>query len=472
MLNKDSRFRLIPLVIFTLILVISCRKQDKIDSSSSVRLTFSTDTVFFDTVFTTIGSVTQRFMVHNNNASKIVISSISLGGGGTSAFSVNIDGTPGPSLSNVELAAHDSLYIFVRVTVNPNNKNNPFVVTDSILFKTNGNLQKVALVAWGQNAYFYKSKKLSGTVTWDSIKPHVIYGYLRVDTNASLTISAGTKLYFHKSAYLAVSNLATLTVNGDLAHPVRFLGDRLDPFYRDLPGQWDGIYLEKGSHSNKINYAIIKNGNFGVSIDEAVNISQNMLEIDNTIIENMIDDDIYAYATNVESYNCVLGDCGAASLALDFGGSYEFDQLTIGNYWSNSIRLDSALYLSNYTVDSTGTKHYNALTQAKFGNVIVYGSQDDELSFDKDNSVAFNFTFDHCLLKTNKNTSDVSHYLSCIINQDPGFIDPINFNYQIDSISPAIGKGNSLFTIQFPQYIKGNSRNLSSDIGAYEYVPK
>jgi len=152
------------------------------------------------------------------------------------------------------------------------------------------------------------------------------------------------QVVFHKSAYLAVSNLATLTVNGDLAHPVRFLatGWILLP---GSSGQWVGFILKKEA-AIKDQLCNHKKRNFGVSIDEAVNINLNMLEIDNTIIENMIDDDIYAYATNVVSYNCVLGDCGAASLALDFGGSYEFDQMTIGNYWSNSIRLDSALYLS------------------------------------------------------------------------------------------------------------------------------
>ncbi len=472
MFNKDSRFSLILLIILTLIIVFSCRKQDKINSNPSLKLNFSTDTVFFDTVFTTVGSVTQQLIVHNNSTSRIMISSIRLGGGSNSVFSLNIDGTPGSSVSNVELAAHDSIFIFVRVTLNPNNKNNPLIITDSILFNTNGNLQKVALVAWGQDAYFYKNKKLTGNVTWDSLKPRVIYGYLRIDTNASLTISAGTKLYFHKSAYLAVSDLSTLTINGELAHPVRFLGDRLDSYYRDLPGQWDGIYLEKGSRNNKITYAIIKNGNFGVSIDSAVNINQTMLEIDNTIIENMIDDDIYAYATNVSSYNCVLGDCGAASLALDFGGSYEFDQMTIGNYWSNSVRLDSALYLSNYTTDTIGRRHFNPLTKANFGNIIVYGSQDDELNLDKDNSVAFNFVFDHCLLKTNKNTSDPTHYITCIINKYPGFADILNYDYEIDSISPAISNGNTFIGLQYPQDIKGNFRSSPPDIGAYQYVPK
>ena len=448
MFSKVSRFSLILLVIFTLISVSSCRKKDKIDSNPASKLTFSTDTVFFDTVFTTVGSVTQRLMVHNNNAGKLVVSSIRLGGGSNSVFSLNIDGTPASEVSDVEIAAHDSIFIFVKVTLNPNNHSNPLVITDSILFNTNGNLQKVALVAWGQDAYFYRNKKLTGNITWDSIKPRVIYGYLRVDTGASLTIMAGTKLYFHKSAYLAVSHLSTLQILGNLEHPVRFLGDRLDPFYRDLPGQWDGIYLEKGSQNNKINYAIIKNGNFGVSVDSAVNITPPMLEIDNTIIQNMIYNDIYAYATNIYSYNCVLGDCGAASLALDFGGYYVFDYLTIGNFWSSSVRLDSALYLSNYSYDSLG-KIFNPLTRADFVNIIVYGDQEDELSLDRDASVAFNFMFYNCLLKTHKSISDPAHYTKCIVNKDPGFVNVLTYDYKIDSISPAIGQGIEVSGILF-----------------------
>src|ERR1035437_6319023 len=150
MFSKVSRFSLIPLIILTLITVFSCKKKDKIDSNPALKLTFSTDTVFFDTVFTTVGSVTQRLMVHNYNASKVLVSSIRLGGGSNSVFSLNIDGTPAASLSDVEIAANDSIFIFVKVTVNPNNQNTPLVVTDSILFNTNGNLQKVDLVAWGQ----------------------------------------------------------------------------------------------------------------------------------------------------------------------------------------------------------------------------------------------------------------------------------------------------------------------------------
>jgi len=470
MFSKVSRFSLIPLIILTLITVSSCKKKDKIDSNPALELTFSTDTVFFDTVFTTVGSVTQRLMVHNYNTSKVLVSSIRLGGGSNSVFSLNIDGTPSASVSDVEIAANDSIFIFVKVTVNPNNQNTPLVVTDSILFNTNGNLQKVDLVAWGQDAFFYRDKKLTGNITWDSIKPHVIFGYLRVDTGASLTIMAGTKLYFHKLAYLAVSHLSTINVNGNLDHPVRFLGDRLDPFYRDLPGQWDGIYLEKGSYGNTIDYAIIKNGNFGISVDSAVNPFNPMLRVTNTIIQNMIGNDIYAYATNVYSENCVLGDCGRAALALDFGGNYVFKYLTIGNFWSSSVRLDSALYLSNYFFDNMGKKISNPLTNASFVNIILYGAQDDELSFKRDASTAFNFMFDHCLLKTHKSISDAAHYTKCLVNKDPGFVNVLTYNYQIDSISPAIRQGIDVIDILFD--IKRKTRGSPPDLGAYQYVPK
>ncbi|MCX6248212.1 MAG: hypothetical protein NTW10_10785 [Bacteroidetes bacterium] len=469
MFSKVSRFSLIPLIVFTLIAVSSCKKKDKIDSNPSLRLTFSADTVFFDTVFTTVGSVTRRLIVHNYNSGKVLISSISLAGGSNSVFSLNIDGLASPWASDVEIPGNDSLYIFVNVTVNPNNQNIPMVVTDSILFTLNGNLQKVQLLAWGQDAYFYRYKKISGDITWDSIKPHVIYGYLRVDTGASLTISAGTKLYFHKSAYLAVSHLSTIRVQGNLDHPVRFLGDRLDPFYRDLPGQWDGIYLEKGSHDNEINYGIIKNANFGISVDSAVNPLLPMLTVDNTIIGNMTGNDIYAYATTIASTNCVLGDCGSSALALDFGGSYDFRQLTIGNYWSSSVRLDSALYLSNYSYDKTGKKIFNPLTKAYFGNIILYGAMEDELSLRRDASAAFNFRFENCLLKTHKNTSDPAYYLACLVNKDPGFVDVATYDYSIDSISAAIGKGKDL-GILFD--IKGKIRGSTPDLGAYQYVPK
>ncbi len=41
------------------------------------------------------------------------------------------------------------------MNINPGDADLPFIVTDSIVFETNGNIQDVDLVAWGgQNANF------------------------------------------------------------------------------------------------------------------------------------------------------------------------------------------------------------------------------------------------------------------------------------------------------------------------------
>jgi hypothetical protein len=178
---------------------------------------------------------------------------------------------------------------------------------------------------------------------------------------------------------------------------------------------------------------------------------------------------LYGYSTKIISTNCVIGDCGYSSLALDKGGYYDFRQLTIGNFWSGSVRTSPALYVSNYTYDGLGNKVTNPLERAYFGNAIIWGAQDEEIYLDSIASAGFNYTFDHCLLNTKMNTGNTQRFISCIINKDPVFVNTMAFNYSIDSISPAIDKGGPV-GIQFD--IKGIDRGSNPDIGAYEYVKR
>lgn len=456
------------LAIMLIFSLASCRKKDKIDTDPSLTLAFSEDTIFFDTVFSTIGSVTKRLVVYNNNEHKVSISQISLSGGEQSNYRLNIDGLPTLAIRDVEVPGKDSLFIFIRVTVDPTNQNTPFIVNDSILFAINTNLQDVQLVSWGQNARFLKAANLRGNQVWDSLQPFVIYQHVRVDTNATLTIMPGTKIYFHKNAFLAVSCNASLQVVGTLNHPVRFQGDRLDPYYKDLPGQWDGIYLDRGSLGHEITYAIIKNGIFGLVVDSVGSSSDPVLTLDNTIIQNTTADALFAYATNILSVNCVLTNCGGSSLAIVKGGTYDFRQLTIGNFWSGSVRFSPALYISNYTYDQDGNKIINPVTNIFFGNSIIYGSDTDEFFPDTMPGTSPVFRFDHCLIKTEQDLSNPNHYIACIRNEDPLFVNPQEFDFHIDSLSPAIDQGiqmNVLFDIE------GVSRGVTPDLGAYEWIP-
>ena len=124
--------------------------------------------------------------------------------------------------------------------------------------------KKVILTAWGQNAYFYNGE-IIGDTTWDNEKPHVIYNSILVDSGKTLEINAGAQLYFHSGSRLYVNG--TLNINGTLNEKVVFQGDRLEDFYDNKPGQWEGIHFLKGSVSNRIRHVQIKNSIVGIRVD-------------------------------------------------------------------------------------------------------------------------------------------------------------------------------------------------------------
>jgi len=459
---------LLSFIFISLMLLFSCRKNNEIDTDPGLRLSFSTDTVFFDTVLTTVGSVTQRLTVHNPNEKRIRISSVYIGGGSSSSYRMNVDGISAQSVTDLEIAGNDSIFIFVKATLDPTNVATPFVVADSITFMLNQTVQRVSLVAWGRNAWFHRQENLEGAHTWDSLKAHVIYGFCRVDTGASLTIMPGTRVYFHKDSYLAVSDDATLTATGTQEHWIRFLGDRLDPFYRDLPGQWGGIFLENGSYGHLLDHTLIGNGVYGLVLDSAVSSTDPMLTMSNAVIQNMTADGIMAYRSSVNAFNCVIVNCGGTALNLFGGGDFYFRHLTLGNYWTTSVRLGPSLYLNNFVYNGSGEKIPAPLSRAYFGNSVIYGPETDEILFDSIAEAPYLYSFDHCLLRTTARTSDPVKFITCILNEDPLFIDPSKNDFQIDTLSPVIGKGIPMGVVQD---ILGRYRPPAPSMGAYEFIP-
>src|SRR5690606_12578686 len=250
----------ICLLIISAIFIFPSCKKDRILTDNQFRLSFSTDTLTFDTVFTTLGSTTKSFKIINKNNGKLNISNIRLGGGEQSNFRLNIDGVPGNEAKDIEVNGKDSLYVFVAVTVDPNNQNNPVVIIDSVVFETNGNLQKVYLMAWGQDAYIYYASQFICNETWTKDKPYVIINSLGIDSGCTLTIEAGTRIFVGgNSSGIYVYPTAKIIVNGSLSDSVIFRGIRLERFFEDKPGQWDGIFIFRNSIGNLFNYAEIVN---------------------------------------------------------------------------------------------------------------------------------------------------------------------------------------------------------------------
>ena len=479
---------LVLLMAITWMVLSSCRKEYKVDDDPSLKLEFSSDSIIFDTVFTTVGSITRNLKVYNRHDKALNISSIRLLGGSSSNYRINIDGNPAIEEKDIEIAGNDSLFIFVRVTIDPTSGTTPFVVDDEISFLTNGNEQQVVLAAWGQDAHYIVADKSIGSirykivaaedsaVTWPADKPYLVYGYAVVDSTGSLTIEAGAKIHFHNKSGLWVYKGGNIKVLGTAENQVIFQQDRLEPYYRDLPGQWDRIWINEGSANNEINYAIIRNGFIGIQAETLQEPMGNQLLLTNTIIENMSGLGILGRYYAMTGINNVVANCGQLGLLLQ-GGVYDFRQCTFANYFRDAIRQDPNLAVTNYYLDPNEVLYiYN--TDAYFGNSIIYGYREEEIFLDSAEQGDFMYKFDHCLLKTTMSISDQDLFPGCIRNQEPLFVDAGTNDLALDTLSPAIDMGSinvvngSPYPTIIDKDILGVSRTVSPDMGAYEYIPE
>ncbi len=485
-----SRFLLLlSLTICLSISFISCKK-DKLLTDASAKLEFSQDSILFDTVFTTIGSATRNIRVINKNNQKINISSIKLEQGQNSNFFLNVDGIPGKEVNDIEILANDSIYIFVQVNVNPTNSNSPLIIQDKILFNLNGNEQSVALEAWGQDAYYhfptnaiqYKNGYLpystisaatNTTVTWgiSDNKPHVIYGWLVVDSTQKLIINPGINVYFHQNAGLWVYRYGTLQVNGSLGNEVVFQGDRRELDYLDLPGQWDRIWINEGHTDNYINYAIIKNGFIGIQASILQNPNQpRKLKITNTIIKNCSKWGLYSEYFDIWAANNVITNCKEYCAALTLGGNYTFLHTTFANYFSqNGGRgTQPCVHIDNY--DGTSIIRTDSIY---FANCIIDGNRSNEFEQDiRLYNASQTCKISHSLIKSSSITNTLISTSANVYNGNPDFKDPSIYNFEIKSNSSAIGIGDgnilTLYPILIPD-IKGNTRGVPVDVGAYMF---
>jgi hypothetical protein len=463
------------------IAVSSCKK-DKVVSDSNAKLSFSKDSILFDTVFTTIGSTTKLFTIHNPYQQTLKISRAYIANGNSSPFRINIDGSAGPVLQNIELLPNDSMYVFVQVTVNPTGVNSPLLIKDSIVFETNGNTQYVMLTAIGQDVHLHKPtvfpadgsapySLINCGINWTNDKPHLIFGYAVVNTDSVLTMDAGTKVYLNRDAVLKVNAGGSLIINGSKGNEVTFQGARLESEYSKVPGQWNKILLAEGSKNNIINWAIIKNGITGVEADGLGVSGVPLLTVTNTIIKNMTLTALSGIGTHIKSYNCVFANCGEYIASLVKGGNYNFQQCTFANYWNRGVRNSSLLYVSDYTI-SEGTTYTQNLDSAHFGNSIIYGTLSDEVTFDQyAQSSIFNYMFENCLVKTSINMTTAGiHYSTVYVNTDPLFVDTDKDNFTLQASSPAIDKGYSTGIIKdLNDKDRPNITTGIPDLGAYEF---
>ena len=468
-------------ILFALsLLAMSCRKEPKPSDDPSLKLDFSADTITFDTVFTTLGSATRTLKIYNKSSDYLNISSARLVGGESSPFRFNFDGEAGTEFYDKQIPAKDSLFAFLRVTINPNDLNTPFVVEDELEFVTNGNTQTIKLVAWGQNAvYIVADQDIGGgfpkfkiiadslqTTYWTNEKPYVIYGYALVNSYGTLQIEPGTRVHIHSGGGLWAWSEGQLIINGTPDQPVVITGDRLEHEYTDVAGMWDRIWLMEArtGADHIINNAIIRNGFIGVQAESFLKNTEAPLRIANTIIENHSGYGILARHFPIVAYNMVVDNCASGQMALS-GGSHRFVHCTFGDY-DFAAAKSTAIYLSNYWETQEAT--YLSDLNFSMENCIVYGKNEEELVTSFYADADSTYSFDHCLFKTKKTAWPC--FNSCLFNEDPLFVDVNAFDFHLgDMASPAVGTGNPATAAEVPTDLDGNSRLGTPDMGAYQY---
>ena len=451
------------------LLVIACRKNNFITSSNAI-IQLSADTLFFDTVFVSTGSITEFVKIVNANTQKLRLSTVRLMGGAGSNFHLNIDGVAGPERDNIDLDAGDSLYIFVAVQINPQSANLPFVVQDSIEVAFNGNKQFIQLQAYGQNAHFFRNAVLTGSTVWDDQLPYVILGGLRVDSNALLTIGPGAKVYFHADAPLLVDG--SLAVNGQKydSTKVYFQGDRLDPPYNTYPGSFPGIYFRESSSGSHLQYAVIRNAYQAVVVQAPPAGATPKVLLEQCIIDNSYDAGILAVDGSLQANNCLISNCGK-NIVVGGGGSYQFIQCTAASY-SNMLITHNQPVLAVADVVQQGSANVTGDLQAGFTNCIFWGGNgtvDDEVVVSRQGNSAFNVSFTNCLWKVKAAPGGVTA-AGIIANQDPLF-DSVNssrgyYDFHLRAGSPAVGAG---VATAVGIDLDGNPRPASApDLGSYQ----
>ena len=457
----------------------SCHRNNNADG---VKLEFSADTVLFDTVFTTITSSTRSFTVHNTTGDPMVVD-IVLAGGTQSYYSINVDGVAGTKFRDVEIPAHDSIFVFVKVNINPTDQNLPYLVTDSVMFYQKGRTQSVQLVAFGQDAHFIVPDHTGGSlhyhivahehehVHWTNDKPWVIYGWAVVDSLGKLTIDPGTKVYVHNGGGIWVYRYGNIHINGTLDEPVILTGDRLEPLFANDYAQWNSLWINEGSEDNLIENAIISNSSYGIHLEALEEFTGNKTIINNSVIHNNQMMGVRAEGAVLEMNNCQVSNNGKYSLAL-MVGDFTLNHVTVANYFSQSSRQTPAVAVTNnfdkteVVGDQAYPVTYLGNANATFNNCIIYGTLDNEFGTGKKEGAELNYTLRNCIVR--KDSLNNGHFLNCF-SQNPKFIATYGQNYNLQEDSPAIDAG--MEGLGITTDILGRPRNGVPDIGAYEYYP-
>lgn len=470
--------RLFFLYIFLIFTLTSCLVDEDYSLSPHDTLTFSVDSVNFDTLIAGDLAHTRTFQVYNNSESALRIPSISLQKGANSVFRVNVDGTAlsNGMASDFEVRSGDSIRVFVNALPPSADSDTPVEHTDKLLFQLeSGVVQMLDLTIHGLDVIKLNAVSIDANTSFTSKRPYQVIDSLVVRPDAELTILPGTRVLFHPGASLIV--YGKLNVQGTADANVQFRGDRLgnmftNQSYDRIPGQWGGIHIKADSYGNVINFADIHSGEFGILCDSC-KVDAEKIRIENSILHNTSADALTLTNATALIGNCQLTNAGGNCVTIH-GGDVRMIHCTIGQFYAFTAGKGVALYFSNSSCP---------LQRLEVQNSIVTGASSDEIMGVRsaDETVPFNYLFQNCLLNTPEYEApevvnclwDTSDNAVCRADNfyPPFDLDRLLFTFYLDSQSVAVGAADKAITLStYPLDREGFAQPEHPNLGCYSRI--
>lgn len=451
-------------IILFLLIAAACLGCDPLANPVSGSLSFSSDTVSFDTVFSGTGSSTREFRAVNRENDPVLIDRIWLGGGEDSPFRLNINGVPGTGAEDIVLARKDSIFIFVEVTIDPTGDDSPLAIVDSVNFVSGGFAGRVILEAWGQDIWLV-DEDIYTDLVWTEGKPYVITGKLFIDTLATLTLDQGTRVFFHYGASVTVAG--SLHSSGTPDKRVLLATDRLEDEYTDVPGRWKGIRFLDCSRNNSLIFTDVRNAVMAVELAGKGSSVPDLLLNGTRLMHNTVAS-LVARNADVFAVNSVFAHSGFSTVSLTEGGSGEFIYCTMESRWEYAYRSQPVMFIG---------PGKGVLPDVTVINSVITGTLDNELHINASAPVAAaSFRADSSLIKVDTLKSiwySGILFRDVLTRQNPRFIDESIYDFRPDTLSPLLDRAGRTEAVTWPSDIRDKPRvnDDGPDIGAYERQP-
>ncbi|MCM1029620.1 MAG: hypothetical protein NC342_08230 [Pseudoflavonifractor sp.] len=430
--------------------------EDGLASSPSALPSFSTDTLKLGTVWTSAPTPTYRFTVYNRHDKILNLSRVTFRDDPDGHFRLNVDGSAGRVVSDVEIRPNDSVFVFVEATLPPTGVPDGGDITRHIDFTTNGVVTSVAVTASARDLSRISSLIISADTTLSPLYPIQVMDSIVVRPGATLTLPPGLRLLFHDKAYMRVEG--RLLSLGQPDKRVDLTGDRTGNVVAAIPydimsNQWGGLSFAPGSTGNRLDFTTIRNSSEGVAVDSLAS-----LEMRGAILRNAGGYPLASRHGQVTASGCEIAEGGAGVLLLR-GGTAQFDHCTIANHYLFSIFGGPAIQLELLKPDEAPG---STPLHVAFSNTIVHGLGEPLSHTDLAGSTV---TFTRCLFGVNG--ADDPNFIRCLWDKDPLYrVDRPKyiFDYHLSPGSPALDAADPA---TLTPAIAPDGADITPHIGAY-----